>query len=94
MTTGAPVPGPLTLALDSEDHRLRGASYGEGDGAETILFDGFEPRQNLLTTADRWTRYDGTNGRVEVLQTKTLVFNSFIEDDVWSARSPESESKP
>ncbi|MBK8574710.1 MAG: hypothetical protein IPN90_03180 [Elusimicrobia bacterium] len=80
---GFPLSGPLILQLDPDTSLLRGASWGGEKGGECLLED-FEMRQNLLNIPALWTLYNAAGERMEVLRVNGCVFNSYIEDSLFS----------
>lgn len=82
--TGWPIAGPVTLLLDHDGSRFRGVSWGDGDGAESLLVDGHELNQNLLNLPRRWTRFNAEGKRMEILETEVLLFNVFVDPGLFA----------
>jgi hypothetical protein len=80
---GLPLSGPVMLHLDPDTALLRGVSWGGESGGECLLED-YNVRQNLLNTPALWTLYNTAGERMETLRANGYVFNSYIEDSLFS----------
>jgi hypothetical protein len=80
---GFPISGPVVLQLDPDTALLRGVSWGGEKGGECLLED-YEMRQNLLNVPALWTLYNTSGERMEVLRANGCIFNSYIEDSLFS----------
>lgn len=78
-----PFSPPWVLQLDPETSRLRGIAFGEG--GERLLFEDHTLRQNLLNIPERWTTLNGAGKRTAVLQVKGVVYNSYLDENVFTA---------
>ncbi len=89
-----PIPGPFILQLDPETHRLCGVSFEER--GESLLWEDQEMVQNLLRTPGQWTWFNGDEKRTIVLRVRSIVFNSYLGENVFTASAHASlgESTP
>jgi hypothetical protein len=78
-----PFSPPWVLQLDPDTSRLRGIAFGEG--GERLLFEDHTLRQNLLNIPERWTTFNGAGQRMAVLQVRGVVYNSYLDENVFTA---------
>lgn len=84
-----PIPGPFVLQLDPETSRLCGVSFGEG--ADRLLWEEHEMIQNLLRSSGQWTWFNGDEKRTLVLRVRSIVFNSYLGENVFKATAHVSQ---
>lgn len=84
-----PIPGSVVLQLDPETSRLCGVLFEEG--GEGLLMEDYELHQNLLNVPGQWTRYNAEGKRTEVLRASSIIFNSYIGENVFRATAHVSQ---
>jgi hypothetical protein len=88
----SPIPGPLVLQLDPETSRLNGLVFEKG--GEGLLMEDPEMHQNLLRSPGQWTWYNAEGKRTEILRANSVVFNSYIGENVFKATAHVSQGEP
>lgn len=88
----SPIPGPFVLQLDPDTSRLCGVSFE--DRGESLLWEDHEMMQNLLRSPGQWTWFHGDEKRALVLRVSSIVFNSYLGDNVFTASAHAATGEP